>query len=276
MANSDDARRLAASVLQAMDTLDNAQTGTLTLAAQFDQRADQLVLAAWSSASQSFWTITRQDDGSLAAFQTTDGTSGKHTPLGQIHPTSIIPFGQDALVLDAAAKTLTRIHDGTTKTFTIPTQDAVVSAAVYDVNLYVLTDASIIKITGLDTDKPTTKAWLVDAADLAPGAAQLVVDGTIWTLSSDGMLTTYYKGKKTVQAQAAVVPSDTWQLSEPEADQLAVTLTNTGRIYLLNAKTGELMRTIKVDTVQPSLQLFGGQEGVFYLVTKDNKIWKVQ
>lgn len=279
-----DARALTASIVSAMDSLDNAQDASLSLTAQLDPQTDRLVVATWSSVSQSLWAVTAAPDETISLIRITDGLADSRAALNGIQPSAVLPFksglpaGQaGALVLDAAARKIVRILNDAAKSYTIPTQETILSASSYESNIYVLTDKSILKVSDLDTAKPVTKQWLLKAADLASGAARLYVDGTIYTLGRDGMLTTYYKGKRSAQVQVPLDPSGAWELAAgPQEGQLAVMNTDTKRIYIIAIKDGSLVRTLKLDVQQPLLQMLGGPNDSVLFITKDNKVWEAK
>ena len=49
-----------------------------------------------------------------------------------------------------------------------------------------------------------------------------------------------------------------------------------GRIYLINKTSGTLSKTMKVSSQEAFVNAYLDQDEAVYLVSKDNKIWKVQ
>jgi hypothetical protein len=271
-----DARALTASLIETMDVLDNAQNGQLSLLVHLDPNTDPLALAVWSSTSAGLFAVVNPDNAS-SVIRIEQASPISRIDLGSSNPSLLVPFKQGVIALDTAARTMIRVTDGITKTFALATQDVILSAAVYNDTLYILTDHAILKITDLDTNKPVTKQWLADVSDLAPGSAQIFVDGSVRTMDRDGMLSLYYKGKKTGTVQTPLEPSGNWRLLPgPQDDQLAVANADTKRIYIVDTSSGALVRTIKVDTQQTILQMLSGPDGSILFITKDNTIWKVQ
>jgi hypothetical protein len=267
-------RDLSASIVKTMDGLDHAQDADISLVVQPEGTEDHPRLAVWSSASNSIWTVSGTADDKLSLAQLSNGSISGAVDITGVQPSILIPFKNGALVIDAAAKKITRLMNGGIKTFALPTPEEILSGSLYGDNLYILTDHSILKVSDLDTDKPVTKQWLTSVSDLAPTALRIHVDGNVYTLGRDGMLTTYYKGKRTGSVQTPLEPSGTWELIPgPTTDQLAVANADTKRIYIIDM-SGTLLRTLKLDTQQPLVRMGAGRDGSTLFITKDNKIWK--
>ncbi len=270
-----DAKDLQSSITSAMDSVDNAKPSAPTLIASPQPDALSITLAAWSSASHAIWVGGMTESGAWVA-PLRDGTIGTHVEFGSVKPDLLISWRDGVMALDSANRTIIRQVGDTVKAYIIPTQDALLDAAEFADNLYVLTDKSILKISDLDTDKPVTKQWLADTAELAAGAARIWVDGSVWTMSRDGSLVTYYKGKKTAQVAAPLSPAGTWRLVGSSDGLLAVGNGDTRRIYLINPQDGSLVRTLKIDSQLPFTYLSAGPDGSVLLITKESKVWQVK
>lgn len=270
------AKDLQASITSAMDSVDNAQPSAPTLIASPQPDAVAISLAAWSSASHTVWVWGVAEEGGAWVAPLRDGAVGAHVVFGSAKTDLLIGWRDSVLSVDFANRTITRTVGDTVKSYTIPTQDILQDAAEFADSLYVLTDKSIIKISDLDTDKPVTKQWLTDTTELGAGAARIWVDGSVWTMSRDGSLTTYYKGKKTAQVAAPLSPAGIWRLVGSSDGLLAVAAGDTRRIYLINPADGSLIRTLKIDSELPFTYLSAGPDGSVLLITKESKVWKVQ
>lgn len=270
-----DARTLTASIMDAMDKLDNAQAASFSVLAQPDPQTDAVQLAVWSSTSQSLWTVTRASGGSLAAVQFRDGSSATRVDLATL-PDLIVGYKDGILAVNRGARTVTRVSGGTAKTYTIPTQETVVDAAQFADSLYVLTTTSILKVSDLDTDKPVTKSWLVKPEDFVAGGVRIIVDGSIYTLSPTGELVTYYKGKKKTTTETSLAPSDAWRLVPGSDGAFAIADAGRMRVYEFSPADGTLVRTLKVDSDQPLVLMNEGPDGTVIAVTRDNRIWQLR
>jgi hypothetical protein len=267
------AKTLQASIASAIDAVDNAQAVSPTLLASPQPDSPVIALSAFASSSQTIW-VGGTADGTFWAAPVSDQTS--RVSLGATQPTLLVGWNDSVLAIDPAARTIARLVNGSAQSYTIPTQDAVLDAAEFNKNLYVLTDKSILKISDLDTQKPVTKQWLSDTTELATGAAHLWVDSNVWTMSADGTLTTYYKGKKQSQASTTLTLSGTWRLVSGPDGLLAVPSGDLRRIYLISPTDGSLVRTLKLDSDAPYTYLSPGPDNSVLLITKEGKLWQVK
>lgn len=275
LSDNGDATKLSASVMDAMDKLDNAQAASLSVLAQPDPKTDAIQLAVWASASQSLWTVTTSSDNTVSAVQFRDGTAATRVKLDSA-PDILLGWKDGVLAIDRAARSVTRVSGGTAKSYTIPTQENILDAAQFADNLYVLTDASILKISALDTDKPVTKEWLTVPTDFVAGGARIIVDGNVYTMSPTGTLVTYYKGEKKTSIETTLTPSDSWRLIPGGAGSFAIADTGRMRMYEFSVADGTLTRTLKVDSDQPLVLMNEGPDGTAIAVTRDNRIWQVR
>lgn len=277
LADDKEAARLTASIVAAMDGLDHAQSATPSVLAQPDPVADRISLATWSSASQSIWAVSSAE-GVMSVIQIRDGSVAGRTILPEPgNPDIILGWNDGVLLVDSAARRISRVSGGQVRTYDIPVQETVLDAAPFAGALYVLTDRAILRISDLDTAKPVTKRWLTSDADLASGAARIWVDGNIYTLGRDGVLTTYFKGKKISSAQAPLVPSGAWRLiPTASVEEVAVASPDRMRVYVISLKDGALVRTLKLDSQQPVALMSEGPGGSTLFVSQDNRIWTMQ
>lgn len=274
--SDDEAGGLEASITTAMDAVDNAQPSVPTLIASPQPDALSVNLAAWSSASHTVWVGGTNEDGTLWSAPLSDNGIGTHIALGSAKADLLIGWSDSVLAVNFSNRSVTRTVGGTVTSYIIPTQDAVLDAAEFGDSLYVLTDTSILKISDLDTKKPVTKQWLATTAELVSGAARIWVDGSVTTLSRDGTLATYYKGKKTTEVTAPLSPAGTWRMVGSSDGLLAVANGVERRIYLINPQDGSLVRTLKIDSDLPFTYLSAGPDNSVLLITKEGKVWKAK
>lgn len=276
LAENKEAEKLSGEISAAMDGLDNAESANISVLSQLDPKLDRIVLATWASSSASLWAVTTADDAFSVIRLGGDGLPTSRVAL-EAKADILLGHGNGALVIDADTRIVYRVVDDTISSYAIPTQESVLDATVYADTLYLLTDKSILKISDLETRKPVTKQWLTDQAQLAPGAAAIRVDGSVYTLGRDGMFTTYYKGTKSAAVETSVKPSGNWRLV-PTADplQFAVANADRQRVYAFTLADGALTRTLKLDSQQPLVLMAEGPDNSVIAVTKDNRIWKLQ
>ena len=151
-----------------------------------------------------------------------------------------------------------------------------ISLDIYEDNLYFLTVDGISKIADVSGKPKDAVGWL-KGGTLPPEPLLIAVDGNIYVLNKSGLLTTYYKGEKKNEINTLVLPDDSSVLATTKDSQYLYLINkNMGRIYLISKATEVLFKTIKVSSQEAFTAAYLDQDEVIYLVSKDNKIWKVQ
>ena len=163
------------------------------------------------------------------------------------------------------------ISKGTLSTSAVNT-DPLISYEIYSDNLYGLTAAGIVKVTDAALGHTSITTWLTDPIAATP--ALITVDGNVLVLSSNGVLTTYYKGKKKNEANTAIAPEvSSLFLTNTDSPNLYLINPGTGRIYVIAKASGTVTKTLKTNAKITSAAL--ASDDTVYLLS-DNKIWKVQ
>ena len=151
-----------------------------------------------------------------------------------------------------------------------------ISLDIYEDNLYFITVDGISKIADVSSKPKDAVGWL-KGGTLPPEPLLLAVDGNIYVLNKSGLLSTYYKGDRKSEINTLIVPDDSSVLITTNNSQhLYLINKNMGRIYLISKATGTLFKTIKVSSQEAFTNAYLDQDEAIYLVSKDNKIWKVQ
>lgn len=266
---------LAASIMSQIDTLDNAQPGTPSVMAQLDPQTDKIVLATWATSSSSLWAVTKSADSGFAVVSIADSSISRRVSISEKRPDILLGYQDGAIVISNESKNIVRIKNNVNASYKVPTEDTILDAAVFGQNIYILTDKGILKVTDIDGKKPATTAWLTDASQFAPNGQRILIDGNVYVMGSDGVLTTYYKGKKIGSATTPLRPSGSWQLV-PAVNALAIANADRARVYVFNKTSGNLERTIKLDSQQAPSTMAGGPDNTVIFVSPDNRIWKLQ
>ncbi len=269
------ARDMSASILESLDTVDHAQLAEPKLIASPAPNADAISLAVWASSSQSVRVGGVDAQGTLWVAQINGESLSGRVSLGMETADLLIGWDASVLALNLSTRTITRILGGHPRAYVIPIAEKILDAAEFSGSLYVLTETTILKISDLDTEKPVTKRWLQTDDQLAPGAQRLWVDGSVYALSGDGSLATYYKGKRAATVQIPISPSGTWRLLPGSDGLLAIAVGDARRIYLIDPTTGDLIRTLKVDSQIPFTHVAPGSDGSVLLLTSEGKLWQV-
>ncbi len=156
------------------------------------------------------------------------------------------------------------------------TKTGATSLDIYEDNLYFIAVDGISKIADVSTKPKETVGWL-KGGTLPPEPLLIAVDGKVYVLNKSGLLTTYYKGEKQGEINTLVLPDDSSILATTNDSQYLYLINkNMGRIYLISKATGTLFKTIKVSSQEAFAEAYLDQDEAIYLVSKDNKIWKVQ
>ncbi len=151
-----------------------------------------------------------------------------------------------------------------------------VALDIYEDNLYYLAADGISKISDVNGKAKKAIAWL-KGGTLPPDPLFIAVDGNVYVLNKSGLLTTYYRGEKKSEVNTLVLPDDSSVLATTkDSKYLYLINKNMGRIYLINKDSGTLAKTIKVSSQDPFTSAYLGSDEAIYLVSKDNKVWKVQ
>lgn len=95
-------------------------------------------------------------------------------------------------------------------------------------------------------------------------------------MTDDGVLTTYYKGKRSSVVTTPVTPAGVWRLLPTTHNELAVVVGDTRRVYHLNAHDGSLSHVEKVDSTIPFSSIAQGQEDAILFVTSEGKLWELR
>ncbi|HEY4520301.1 MAG TPA: hypothetical protein VJJ72_00645 [Candidatus Paceibacterota bacterium] len=145
--------------------------------------------------------------------------------------------------------------------------------ALYENNVYVLSENTISKIAEASAPKSVSTTWLKDP--LVSQARHIAVDGNVFVLSDSGTLVSYFKGKKETESQTYLTPSsDTILLTSKDSTSLYLVHRVLGRIHVVNKANGSLEKTLKLGTMEPLLNVTLGENKIFFS-TPDARIWMV-
>ena len=270
---ADDTKNQLMLALDSMDNATSADLKPLENSIPIDSGTAKLVTAVGTN----FYVYLEGKDTNSILKISADGSIAATTPVKDISPTAIFSSDAYVVLVDTNAKKLTSLSISKStlisKSFSA---DSLVNLEVYQDNLYGLTANGIIKITDVALGKTDVQPWLASGTTLATGASLITVDGNILVLSSDGTLTTYYKGKKTNEIKTSVSPdSGSLLLTTTDSPNLYLVNPSTGRIYVFAKNSGEVSKTIKINSAQPISSATLSADGTIHILS-GNKIWKVQ
>ena len=151
----------------------------------------------------------------------------------------------------------------------------IITSGIYEDNLYLLTNETILKVLDATKGSLTATKWLSDGISLPANNALMAVDGKMYVLNKSGLLTVYYKGTKLSDTNTLIPVSNNDILIAPkDSEYLYLINKSLGRIYLITKASGSLTKTLRLS--QP-LAISNAiiYDNSLYLILSDNNIWKV-
>jgi hypothetical protein len=143
-------------------------------------------------------------------------------------------------------------------------------------NIYILAQDGIYKITDGLKGKTESVSWLNKDVSLPADPVSLTIDGKLYIIAESGILTTYYKGDKVAEVNTSIpVEKGSALLTTAESEYLYLVDKTLGRIYVLTKEAGSLIKTLKLNNQEPIAEASMGEDQTIYILSSDNKIWKV-
>ena len=274
--SSDKVTDVKNSILQALDNLEQATDAELSAVATIpsDNGVGQLLTA---SGNDVYAYLLRGETGAIVKVSQNSISGG--VEVKGISPTALFASETYVSAIDLPAKKAASLSlkKNTVGNMTF-TGEPLVSADVYQDNLYGITANSIIKIADATSGHSAVTTWLASGATLAGDPRLVAVDGNVYVLSGDGVLTMYYKGqaKNGDGYKTAVVPDATSTiLTTADSPSLYVVNKSLGRIYVIEKTTGDLTKTLKLNSNTAIISAALATDGTIYILS-DNKIWKTK
>ncbi|OGN12628.1 MAG: hypothetical protein A3D48_01190 [Candidatus Yanofskybacteria bacterium RIFCSPHIGHO2_02_FULL_43_17] len=156
-------------------------------------------------------------------------------------------------------------------------KDLGIAMDVYENNLYILTGDNILKLSDVDkTDSKQPSPWL-KSNTLPPQPATIAVDGNIYIINNSGVLAVYYKGEKVSETNTFIVSkSGDVLLTSKNSDKLYLVNKTLARIYELDKTSGSLVKTLKVGSSEPFVDVYLYGDNTVVAVTPDGRIWEIK
>ena len=261
-----------AQLIASLDSMDNAVDAKLE--SPIEIPADSGTATLLTSAGNNFYVYLEQG-GSDSIAKVAEGTLSGMTPVNDISPTLIFTNDVYISVVDSSAKKISNfsIAKSTVSNKTFSSED-LLNADMSQDNLYGLTPTGIFKITEAALGHTDSQPWLASGTTIAPEASLIAVDGNIYTLSKNGTLTTYYKGKEKSKVTTAVSPdAGSLLLTNDSSKNLYLVNLATSRIYIVDKVSGTVSKTLKINSAQKLQSVTLGSDDTVYVLS-GNKIWK--
>ncbi len=198
------------------------------------------------------------------------------TELGKVTVAPQLTFGEpEKAGLYASTGELTFYTEKTQKLSTVTLQKAVQSSAAtaYEDNLYVFGEGKIYKYTDALKGETGRALWSTDVPT-AGNVISMTVDGTIYALTDQGLLVTYFKGKKTAEHQLLFATSPTSMIfTAKDSDPLYIADAASKKVFLVSKTDGALIKSYKLDTISSIVSMTGAIDGGVLILSSDNKVW---
>ena len=133
--------------------------------------------------------------------------------------------------------------------------------AIYDGNTYALIDGTITK---------NGKIWTKDAP--VDGIA-LAIDGSIFVMTKDGKLKTFFRGEKKSEVALEFAPTDISIVSDTDRPLYALDKAHR-RIYIVGKTTGLIEATYKLDVILEPKEVALDSSGNLF-VSDGSGVWKI-
>lgn len=275
IASDKNSKEIEKEINDALDSIDKATAISPSLVATIPPESGKAKLIGISG--NNTYLLLNGEDSKNYFVQLLNGSVANRTELKDLSPSAMFNGPKNIFLLDAVAKKLTLTNTGQTslKTISIETSSAITSGAYYEDNLYLLLPDSISKISDVSSGKLQIKNWSSD--QVLKNNILIAVDGKIYTISSSGLLTTYFKGKKEQEKLTNLTPTpQNILLTTKDSPNLYLIENTLGRIYVIDKTTGTLIKTLKIGNSQPIVSAnISSTESVF-IITSDNKIWEIK
>lgn len=268
--DSDDARDKENEIIAEIDKIDNAQIGKLTLyatvnpelgtATNIQARGNDLVAFVDKGEAGALVKVSNNNTSILG--ETSD--LNPHLSTGNSEKTVFINSGSGQFAMLNGGN----IESGSS----IP---VMADAAYYEGNIYLIEGGVIKKITDISSGSNTAKDWLVSGE--SANGSRIGVDGNVYTIGESGTLTTYFKGKKSAEVATGLPVNGEYRLiTSASMNNIYLVNKNMGRFYALDKKTGAIIKTVKTDSNSSLVDGMVTDDGSMYVLSKDNKIWKLE
>lgn len=169
------------------------------------------------------------------------------------------------------------IKTGDIKTSALALPSPIISLYPYQGNLYILTSDGIYKITDATQGKNNPVAWLNKDTAISADPVLITIDSKIFVMSKNGILTGYYKGAKVSEVNTSIpVDENNFFLTVTGSPDLYLVNKTLGRTYVISKDSGSVIKTLRLG--EGAATIISGSisaDGTIYLLSKDNKVWKV-
>ena len=278
VSNSEELEETKLEILSTLDQVDKAVSASPNLLYQIAQDLGKgsLLSSAKDKILVYVTRLNQADSGSI--IQSSESGVDSTTKIENFSPLYLLA-GKDLIVMistlaDQIGSVI--MKGGDLKTASLALSGSAINFYPYQDNLYILTSDGIYKIIDALNGKSTPISWLNKDVTLPTEPLLIAVDSRIYIVTKNGTLVTYYKGNKTSEVNTSLpVNADSTLLTTSDSNSLYIVDKEFGRIYIIAKDSGSLIKTLKLNSDQPLVSASMSEGGIIYLLTADNKVWKI-
>ncbi len=153
-------------------------------------------------------------------------------------------------------------------------EEDIVTGDFYADNFYFANSEGIFKYADIAMTSTKKTDWLKE--EYTNSIISLVVDNSIYTLTSDGKFIEYFGGKKEQVIDLQINPgSDAQILTKEESEKLFVFDPQIKQIKSFQRDDGSLIETFDISYIENPQSISLGNSDELYILSSDNKIWKL-
>ncbi len=149
------------------------------------------------------------------------------------------------------------------------------NSVLYEDNLYVLAETGTIiyKYADATNGKTAQTVW----GSLESRAIAIAVDGDIYTLTEDGKLLKYFKGKKLSEFDLQITPPAGSRIFTAKDSAFIYLADKTNKkVYVFDKSSGELKTSYNLAAAGQIQDISVSQNGTVWILSADNRVWQVK
>ena len=153
-------------------------------------------------------------------------------------------------------------------------EEDIVTGDFYADNFYFTNSEGIFKYADVAMTSTKKTDWLKE--EYTDSVISLVVDSSVYALTSDGKFIEYFGGKKEQEIDLQINPSSDAQiLTKEESEKLYVFDPQIKQIKSFQRSDGSLVETFDISYIENPQSISLGDSDDLYILSSDNKIWKL-
>ncbi|MBI2064995.1 MAG: hypothetical protein HYT62_03020 [Candidatus Yanofskybacteria bacterium] len=266
-------------ILSNLDQIDKAVSSPPSLLYQISQESGNGSLLASPDKDNILTYATSPDQADSGNLVQSGESSVENTiKVSGFSPLYLMGGKNMIVMINALADKIgsVAINGGDLKTTPLALSGSAINFYPYQDNLYILTSDGIYKILDAANGKSNPVSWLNKDVFLPAQPLLVAVDGNVYVITKNGTLVTYYKGDKKSEYNTSLsINTDSTLLTTTDSPSLYIVDKEFGRIYVVAKESGSLSKTLKLDSDQSLVSASISETGTIYLLTADNKVWKV-